>query len=147
MQAVTGPGGFPLWVSDAEPGSIHDITAARRHAFAALYGAAADGLPTLADPGYDGAGIGIHTPVKQPPAARTSISVTAPATPCNGPCAAWANAASPCSPSAGGLCARQRQPQPDRRHHPRSPRPQPFRARLHQMKIAEITSQHGIYLA
>ena len=25
------------------------------------------GLPTLADPGYDGAGIGIYVPVKQPP--------------------------------------------------------------------------------
>jgi hypothetical protein len=32
----------------------------------ALYAAAADGLPTLADPGYEGAGIGVHTPVKQP---------------------------------------------------------------------------------
>ncbi|GAA2915746.1 hypothetical protein GCM10010517_81770 [Streptosporangium fragile] len=28
--------------------------------------AAADGLPTLADSGYDGAGIGILTPVRQP---------------------------------------------------------------------------------
>ena len=32
----------------------------------ALYAAAARGPPTLADPGYDGAGIGVHTPVKQP---------------------------------------------------------------------------------
>lgn len=32
----------------------------------ALYAAAARGLPTLADSGYDGAGIGIHTPIKQP---------------------------------------------------------------------------------
>ncbi|HEY2306203.1 MAG TPA: transposase family protein [Streptosporangiaceae bacterium] len=32
----------------------------------ALYYAAATGLPTLADHGYDGAGIGIHIPVKQP---------------------------------------------------------------------------------
>jgi DDE superfamily endonuclease len=24
------------------------------------------GLPTLADPGYDGAGIGVHVPVRQP---------------------------------------------------------------------------------
>jgi hypothetical protein len=58
--------GFPLWVSPAEPGSVHDITAARRHALPALYRAAALGLPTLADLGYDGAGIGIHIPVKQP---------------------------------------------------------------------------------
>ena len=32
--------------------------------------AAATGLPTLADPGYDGAGIGIHIPLKQPPGNR-----------------------------------------------------------------------------
>jgi hypothetical protein len=67
IQAVFAPDGFPLWVSDAEPGSVHDLTAARQHAFAALYAAAAEGLPTLADPGYDGAGIGIHIPVKQLP--------------------------------------------------------------------------------
>jgi hypothetical protein len=70
IQAVSAPDGFPLWVSDAGPGSVHDITAARQHAFAALYAAATDGLPTLADPGYDGAGIGIHTPVKQPAGGR-----------------------------------------------------------------------------
>jgi hypothetical protein len=66
IQAVLAPDGFPLWVSAAEPGSVHDITAARTHALPALYRAAARGLPTLADPGYDGAGIGIHIPAKQP---------------------------------------------------------------------------------
>src|SRR5215471_14554905 len=67
IQAVLAPGGFPLWVSDVEPGPVHDLTAARIHALPALYRAAATGLPALADPGYDGAGIGIHIPVKQPP--------------------------------------------------------------------------------
>jgi len=33
-------------------------------AFPALYPAAAAGLPTLADKGYTGAGIGIHVPLK-----------------------------------------------------------------------------------
>jgi len=66
IQAVMAPDGFPLWVSPAEPGSVHDITAARQHALPALYPAAAAGLPTLADPGYDGAGIGIHIPVRHP---------------------------------------------------------------------------------
>jgi DDE superfamily endonuclease len=70
IQAVIAPDGFPLWVSPAEPGSVHDLTAARTHALPALYHAAATGLPTLADPGYDGAGIGIHMPVKQPPDGR-----------------------------------------------------------------------------
>ena len=66
VQAVLAPDGFPLWVSEAEPGSVHDITAARAHAFPALYPAAAAGLPALADPGYQGAGIGILIPVRQP---------------------------------------------------------------------------------
>lgn len=66
IQAVLAPDGFPLWVSPAEPGSVHDLTAARAHALPALYQAAAAGLPALADPGYDGAGIGIYMPVKQP---------------------------------------------------------------------------------
>lgn len=39
--------GFPLRVSQAEPGSVHDLTAARIHALAALYQAAAPGLLTL----------------------------------------------------------------------------------------------------
>jgi len=70
IQAVLAPGGFPLWVSPAEPGSVHDLTAARAHALPALYLAAAADLPTLADPGYEGAGIGILIPVKQPPGGR-----------------------------------------------------------------------------
>ncbi|HEV2242958.1 MAG TPA: transposase family protein [Streptosporangiaceae bacterium] len=70
IQAVLAPDGFPLWVSPAEPGSVHDITAARAHALPALYHAAAAGLAALADPGYDGAGIGIHIPVRQPAGGR-----------------------------------------------------------------------------
>ncbi|WP_406311874.1 transposase [Streptosporangium sp. NBC_01639] len=66
IQALSAPCGLPLWVSAVEPGSVHDLTAARAHVLGALYKAAADGLPTLADSGYDGAGIGIFTPVKQP---------------------------------------------------------------------------------
>ena len=70
IQAVTAPDGFPLWVSPVEPGSVHDLTAARTHALPALYHAAATGLPALADPGYEGCGIGILIPVKQPPGGR-----------------------------------------------------------------------------
>lgn len=66
IQAVMRPDGLPIWVSGVEPGSVHDLTAAREHALGALYAAAARGLPTLADPAYHGAGIGVHTPVKQP---------------------------------------------------------------------------------
>jgi DDE superfamily endonuclease len=65
VQAVLAPGGFPLWVSDAEPGSVHDLPAARAHALPALYAAAAAGLTALADAGYDGASPALHIPAKQ----------------------------------------------------------------------------------
>jgi hypothetical protein len=65
IQALSAPTGFPLWVSDVEPGSVHDLTAARAHVLGALYWAASHlDLPTLADSGYGSAGIGVHTPVK-----------------------------------------------------------------------------------
>ncbi|ANZ13490.1 IS5/IS1182 family transposase [Streptomyces noursei] len=66
IQFLSAPDGTPLWVSDVEPGSVPDITATRHHVLPALYKAAAEGLPTLADKGYQGAGIGVHTPIKRP---------------------------------------------------------------------------------
>lgn len=61
------PDGFPLWVADVEPGSVHDLTVAREHVLGALYRAASQlELPTLSNGGYEGAGIGVHTPPKQP---------------------------------------------------------------------------------
>lgn len=76
---VTGPTGYPEWVSDVEPGSTHDITAARAHALPALYPAAARGFPTLTDKGYVGAGIGIQVPLRS--GAATSMPTTRRATP------------------------------------------------------------------
>ena len=66
VQVVSDPSGFPVAVSEVEPGSTHDLTAARVTGFlAALYAAAAiSGLLVLADKGYDGAGVGILTPAK-----------------------------------------------------------------------------------
>ena len=66
VQAVMHPGGLPLWAGPAQPGSVPDIDAARTTALPFLYRAAARGLPALADGGYQGAGIGVHTPVKSP---------------------------------------------------------------------------------
>lgn len=66
VQFLSAPDGTPLWVSDAEPGSTHDLVAAREHCLPALYQAASEGLPTLADSGYHGAGIGIRHPFKKP---------------------------------------------------------------------------------
>lgn len=58
-----------LYDSRASKGEGHEAYetsschAARLHA---LYHAAADGMPTLADPGYEDAGIGIQIPMQQP---------------------------------------------------------------------------------
>ncbi len=64
VQIVADPSGFPVWSSPVEPGSVHDIAAARAHCLGALYVAASAGLPTLTDKGYQGARIGVHSPVK-----------------------------------------------------------------------------------
>lgn len=62
IQVLCDPSGYPVWVSPVSPGSTHDITAARRFVLPALYPAAAAGLVTLTDKGYQGAGIGIWHP-------------------------------------------------------------------------------------
>jgi hypothetical protein len=66
VQIVGDPDGHPVAVSAVEPGSSHDLAAARATGFlGALHAAAALlGLPALADKGYDGAGAGVLTPTK-----------------------------------------------------------------------------------
>jgi hypothetical protein len=66
VQVVGDPDGHPVAVSDVEPGSTHDLAAARATGFlGALHAAAALlALPTLADKGYAGAGAGVLTPTK-----------------------------------------------------------------------------------
>jgi hypothetical protein len=68
VQAVMRPDGLPIWTSPVSPGHRHDLTVAHEHdVLAALYWAASQlDLPTLADSGYEGAGQGVYTPVKQP---------------------------------------------------------------------------------
>jgi hypothetical protein len=68
IQAVIRPDGVPIFVSDAAPGHLHDLTVARDTGVIATLNWAASqlDLPTLADSGYDGAGQGIKTPIKQP---------------------------------------------------------------------------------
>jgi hypothetical protein len=66
VQVVCDPDGRPVWVSVVEPGSTHDITAARCHVLPLLYPVAVRGLPVLADKGYTGAGAGIRVPVRRP---------------------------------------------------------------------------------
>jgi DDE superfamily endonuclease len=65
VQALSAPGGVPLWVSDVLPGSTHDLTAARELVLPEARPYLKD-LPILADSGYQGAGAGVHVPVKKP---------------------------------------------------------------------------------
>ncbi len=65
VQALAAPGGVPLWVSDVLPGSTHDLTAARELVLPQARPYLKD-LPILADSGYEGAGAGVHVPVKRP---------------------------------------------------------------------------------
>ena len=55
-------------MSEVAPGHLHDLTVARDTGVIATLNWAASqlDLPTLADSGYDGAGQGIKTPIKQP---------------------------------------------------------------------------------
>lgn len=69
-QVPTDPTGFPVWTSPVEPGAVHDITFAGLHVLEALYPAAAQGLPTLTDKGYTGAGIGIGIRIQVPAKGR-----------------------------------------------------------------------------
>ncbi|CAM3911085.1 hypothetical protein NOGI109294_18270 [Nocardiopsis gilva] len=66
LQGVMDPWGFPLFISDGKLRPVHGLAAARIHVLPTLYAVAAQGLVTLADLGYEGAGIGILTPVKRP---------------------------------------------------------------------------------
>jgi hypothetical protein len=75
LQFLAAPDGSLLWVSAVEPGSVHDLRAARLHALPALYAVARHGLPTLADVGYTGAGIGIHTPFRPHPDIPAPLAV------------------------------------------------------------------------
>jgi len=65
VQALSAPGGVPLWVSDVLPGSTHDLTAAREHVLPQARPYLKD-LPLLADSGYEGASADVHVPVKKP---------------------------------------------------------------------------------
>ena len=64
IQALSAPRGVPLWVSGVLPGSTHDLTVARELVLPQARPHLKD-LPFLADSGYEGAGPGMHVPVRK----------------------------------------------------------------------------------
>ena len=69
IQALFTPAGIPAWISPASPGGTHDLTAAREHVLPGLRPWLKN-LPVLAGSGYEGAGTGVHVPVKKPAGGR-----------------------------------------------------------------------------
>lgn len=122
VQVLCDPSGYPVWASPAEPGSTHDITCARAHALGPLYKAATDGLPTLTDKGYTGAGIGIHVPVK----GRNldpDTSHPQPAHRCPASTGRTRERTAQTNLESTSTC--QPRPEQNLRHHRRRPRPTP----------------------
>jgi len=68
IQVITAPDGWPLWTSPVRPGREHDTLALRAHAelLPALELWTGDGLPVLADLGYEGEAATITTATKTP---------------------------------------------------------------------------------
>ncbi|MDQ0946140.1 hypothetical protein QFZ24_000063 [Streptomyces phaeochromogenes] len=68
MQVTSAPDGWPLWISPVRPGREHDVTCTRAHDLIDALNrlAAALGIPTLTDLGYENAGGGFRHPVKKP---------------------------------------------------------------------------------
>ena len=140
IQAVTAPDWLPLWVSEAEPGSVHDITAARLHALPALYRAAAGGLPPWPTPAMRVRAWASSSRSSSRPAAGNSTSIPEPQRDPAVPALPRRTRVRAAHRLLAHPPAHHRQPQQDRRHRPRRPRPHPFRARLHHMNFTEITS-------
>ena len=64
VQALTDTGGDLVFLGQARPGSVHDLTEARDDGIVDAVTAA--GIETIADSGYQGAGGTVRTPVKRP---------------------------------------------------------------------------------
>src|SRR5512135_1853681 len=130
IQAFLRPDGLPIWIFDVLPGHLHDITCAEAHQMlaAACWAASQLHLPTLADSG-EGAGIGIHTPIKQPTDGRRQPRLQHFA-----PCRTRPGRARirPAQRLLAGPATRHRKPHRHRRDHSR-------RARTHHIPIRTTT--------
>jgi hypothetical protein len=67
IQVISSPDGWPLWTSPVRPGREHDTTCLRAHPelLAALTAWTTDGLPALADLGYEGEANTLTLPIKK----------------------------------------------------------------------------------
>ena len=135
VQALAAPGGVPLWVSDVLPGSTHDLTAARELVLPEARPYLKD-LPVLADSGYEGAGAGVHVPVKKPARERTRHRHENPQRAAALPALPGRTRLRPDVPAVARPAARHGQPDHDRRHRQIRTRPHAIRAQDDQLKVA-----------
>jgi hypothetical protein len=133
VQAVMLPSGLPIWTSQAEPGHVHDITAARAHALPQLYRATSSECPPWPTAATREQESESTSPSRTPAATSASTPAPGPGTRCSEACAAKVNEDSPCSASAGPTLQHHRQPQENHRNSPRHPRPHPIRAQIPQL--------------
>jgi hypothetical protein len=146
---VIRPDGLPVWTSAALPGRLHDLTCAQDLGVtAALNWAASElDLPTLADSGYEGAGLGIKPLPNSLPTVNPSRSPTAPSTSYYAACAGKANAASPCWSDAGKHCVTR----PPAHAGPATSSPQPCTSPISNTNtypdLVEITSLDALFSA
>jgi Helix-turn-helix of DDE superfamily endonuclease len=104
VQAIMRPDGLPVWTSEVVAGHDHDLTAAREgHVWARCTGPHRNCTCPPWPTGATRAPARACTCRSSGPATATSSrSITWPTTRSSAACAHWANAASPCSPVAGG---------------------------------------------
>ena len=134
VQAVMLPGGLPAWTGPAEPGHVHDITAARAHA---LPGPLPRRRPRNADPRrrrLRGSRNRHPRPRQEPgrePATRPRHEN--PQQPAPRPPQPGRTRIRPAQPALDHPPAHHRQPQKNHRDSPRRTRPHPIRAQIHQL--------------
>lgn len=66
IQVLTDPAGYPIGVRGCTRLGARPHRCSPGQILGALYNAAAAGMPTIADKGHTGAGIGVHVPTKGP---------------------------------------------------------------------------------
>ena len=136
IQALFYPSGIPLWISDVLPGNVHDLAAARENVFGVLSrNFAGEAMPVLADPGYDGAGHGVHVPVKKPAGVKDlDINTRARNALIRSVRCLGERGFALLTPAVENAPACHRQPQQNRPHRPRSIRPGAIRTQDDHVK-------------
>ena len=140
IQALFYPSGVPLWVSDVLPNNVHDLAAARENVLGVLR-PFLDAMPVLADSGYEGAGHGVHVPVKKAAGVKElDIGTRARNALIRSVRCLGERGFALLTPAVENAPACHRQPGQNRPHRPRRACPSAIRTQDDHVKVAEKTS-------